>query len=132
MNQKMICRSKRNAADRILKLKELIERWDKGVSMLNSNQVAVKNAAARFNKIANEIAELVHGYENIPEIEFLLNRWNNLDHENTLDAQRLLLTEYYEKWDSLESKLEKSGDYDMTWREGFDAAILRKEDKETS
>jgi hypothetical protein len=126
------CRSKRDATERIIKLRDLIERWNKGVSMLNSGQVPAKNAAVRFNNLADEIAKLVDGYDDVPEIEFLIGRWNSDAHENPIETQRSLLSEYYEKWESLEVRLENSGDYDRAWREGFDAAILRTEGKETS
>lgn len=126
------CRSKRNAEERIQKLKALIERWNKGVSMLDRNEISVDAAFRRFSQLTNEIAETINGYDHVPEIEYLLNRWQIGETDNTPEQQSALLARYYEKWGALEDALEAQGEFDSKWREGFDAAILSRESQKTS
>jgi hypothetical protein len=126
------CRSKRNAQERIVKVRDLIERWNKGVSMLNRGEITPTMASMRFDKLANEILALSSGHESIPEIDFLLGQWMSAQHENTPEQQRQLLAAYYEKWDDVETGLEQQGLFDKAWREGFDAAILPRKGEETS
>lgn len=72
---KKICHSEARANEVISKLKALIERWEKGVTMCNQGLIHPDVAIARFAKLTDEIAAVIVGYEDTPEVNYLMGRW---------------------------------------------------------
>jgi hypothetical protein len=68
--------------ERIAALNEVIARWSNGVQRVQSGLISDEAAFARFKQLSDEIYGLACGYEHMPEIEFLINRWFDADWSN--------------------------------------------------
>lgn len=74
--------------DRLQELQTLIERWNKGIKMLDEGKIDHQIALVRFAQLTDQIARVVDGYDHLPEVEFLLNQWMGGDWENSPTVQR--------------------------------------------
>lgn len=69
--------------ERIAALNEVIARWNNGIQRVQNGGISHDAALGRFKQLSDEIYQLACGYEHMPEIEFLLNRWFDADWSNT-------------------------------------------------
>jgi hypothetical protein len=79
--------------DCVAKLKNLIDRWGRGVAAVNQGKIHPDVALARFAKLTDEIAECIAGYEHIREVEFLLAQWFDADWETSKNDAGVLRTD---------------------------------------
>lgn len=67
--------------ERVARLKELTDKWARGVEAVNSGKIHADVAFIRFAKLTDEIAACIDGYENVREIQFLMDQWFDSDWE---------------------------------------------------